>query len=364
DPLAVHSPGAADLNLYAYVSGSSLRMTDPVGLDIYDRIGGALKAFNGVSEAIAGASLMIGGFKARGGPGAAAMAGGSVVLAHGVDQAQAGVRQMVSGVPVDSLTSLALQEAGMSRRLANDVEVLICVVGITAGSAGTMALNTGVRFVASAAGASARGASGGGAGAAPKPAVGAPGPAPHPQPSFPAPQPRPSFPAPQPKPTLPASTAPPPANAGAGASSGTSASTLGRAEIATGTEVALRSESVVASSGRVAAEMCVEGGASAVTRGTGPTYKIMDGVRRAKAAQELGHTTIPGTIQGQGGGVVDLPIASLRSPKDVIWLNNPVATQRWLDTMRSTTAGSRPPPIEVMKGTQGTPVYQVQIRFK
>ena len=33
DPLAVHSPGSADLNLYAYVRGQLLRGTDPTGLD-------------------------------------------------------------------------------------------------------------------------------------------------------------------------------------------------------------------------------------------------------------------------------------------------------------------------------------------
>ena len=32
DPLAVHVPGAADLNLYAYVRGQALRATDPFGL--------------------------------------------------------------------------------------------------------------------------------------------------------------------------------------------------------------------------------------------------------------------------------------------------------------------------------------------
>jgi RHS repeat-associated protein len=41
DPLAVHSSGKADLNLYAYVRGRALRSVDPVGLDdkfeIYDR---------------------------------------------------------------------------------------------------------------------------------------------------------------------------------------------------------------------------------------------------------------------------------------------------------------------------------------
>jgi RHS repeat-associated protein len=33
DPLAVHAPGEADLNLYAYVSGSVLKNVDPLGLE-------------------------------------------------------------------------------------------------------------------------------------------------------------------------------------------------------------------------------------------------------------------------------------------------------------------------------------------
>src|SRR5690606_15558277 len=33
DPLAVHAPGEADLNVYAYVSGRVLKNIDPLGLD-------------------------------------------------------------------------------------------------------------------------------------------------------------------------------------------------------------------------------------------------------------------------------------------------------------------------------------------
>src|SRR5690606_23797525 len=32
DPLAIHSPGEADLNLYAYVHGTVLKSVDPLGL--------------------------------------------------------------------------------------------------------------------------------------------------------------------------------------------------------------------------------------------------------------------------------------------------------------------------------------------
>jgi RHS repeat-associated protein len=41
DPLAVHAPGSADLNLYAYVSGAVLKAVDPVGLDWYTGTDGA-----------------------------------------------------------------------------------------------------------------------------------------------------------------------------------------------------------------------------------------------------------------------------------------------------------------------------------
>jgi RHS repeat-associated protein len=36
DPLAVHMPGQADLNLYAYVRGAALRAVDPIGLDWFE----------------------------------------------------------------------------------------------------------------------------------------------------------------------------------------------------------------------------------------------------------------------------------------------------------------------------------------
>ncbi len=58
DPLAVHAPGEADLNLYAYVHGGVLRAIDPVGLE--DKPGSAdagAPAANGGSTEVGGAPV-------------------------------------------------------------------------------------------------------------------------------------------------------------------------------------------------------------------------------------------------------------------------------------------------------------------
>ena len=48
------------------------------------------------------------------------------------------------------------------------------------------------------------------------------------------------------------------------------------------------------------------------------TYEILDGVRRAKAAQYMGKETIPAIIEEAGVAVksVDVPISKLLSPRD------------------------------------------------
>lgn len=50
DPLAVHAPGKADLNLYAYVHGRVLKNVDPIGLD--DATDGAKAAVDGYEQQI------------------------------------------------------------------------------------------------------------------------------------------------------------------------------------------------------------------------------------------------------------------------------------------------------------------------
>jgi hypothetical protein len=67
--------------------------------------------------------------------------GGTAVGAHGVDQFQAGIRQMWTGEHLESLTSGAIQSAGMSPRAANLTDAGISVVG----SLGAGFATTGIR---------------------------------------------------------------------------------------------------------------------------------------------------------------------------------------------------------------------------
>jgi hypothetical protein len=70
--------------------------------------------FGGGVEATAGYTF--GAVTAVSGIGAVA---GAVVGTHGLDNAQAGFRQMVTGQPVDTMTSLSIQGFGVNRNTAN-----------------------------------------------------------------------------------------------------------------------------------------------------------------------------------------------------------------------------------------------------
>jgi RHS repeat-associated protein len=107
-------------------------------------------------------------------------------------------------------------------------------------------------------------------------------------------------------------------------------------------------------------------GAAAKAAATGSkgadTYEILDGVRRAKAAEMLGHKTIPANIYDAAGNLVgktDIPIDSLRSPKDLIDIAKEVDALRWQDTFTKTKAGSPIPPITVQPGSRGIPIKDV-----
>jgi len=92
------------------------------------------------------------------------------------------------------------------------------------------------------------------------------------------------------------------------------------------------------------------------------TYEILDGVRRSKAAEIAGRTGIEAEIEvaGRTVGRETIPLDALRSPKEAISTGGS-GLQRWLNTLRQTLSGSKPPPIRVTPGTRGTPIPDVRI---
>ncbi len=98
----------------------------------------------------------------------------------------------------------------------------------------------------------------------------------------------------------------------------------------------------------------------------GDSYEILDGVRRAKAAAELGQETIPAVVQVGGKTVAtgQVPVSSLLSPtKSVIDVSTPSALQRWLSVLKGTQAGDALPPIVIQPGARGVPIPGVGFQF-
>jgi hypothetical protein len=95
-------------------------------------------------------------------------------------------------------------------------------------------------------------------------------------------------------------------------------------------------------------------------------YAIVDGVRRAKAAQMVGRQTVPAQIDdgtGALGPVTDLPIESLRSPKDAIDVSTTAKFRRFKETLDKTRLGSVPPPLIVIRGGRGRSIPDVEFNF-
>jgi hypothetical protein len=100
--------------------------------------------------------------------------------------------------------------------------------------------------------------------------------------------------------------------------------------------------------------------------GAAQTFEILDGVRRAKAAELTGRQTIRAEVQVRGKVVetLEAPLSSLRSPfKDAIEISgSPRQLQRWQDVLDATKAGEALPPIAVQPGSQGPSIFDVFFR--
>jgi hypothetical protein len=95
----------------------------------------------------------------------------------------------------------------------------------------------------------------------------------------------------------------------------------------------------------------------------GQAYQIMDGVRRATAANLTGATTIDAEILDANmvsRGVQQVPINSLLSPKDFIDLSGSGA-YRWNRVLEGTQNGAKLPPIQITPGSSGIPIQNVTI---
>ena len=137
------------LNFYAYANGNPVSLIDPFGLSAWTSAMGGLRAIGGGLEAGVGYAFAVASGTAAvgtsptvaGAVGFGALAvGGAAVGAHGVDQFQAGIRQLWTGNQVDSLTSQNLQAVGMSQNAANFTDAGISAVGTFGASFGTTAI--------------------------------------------------------------------------------------------------------------------------------------------------------------------------------------------------------------------------------
>ena len=105
----------------------------------------------------------------------------------------------------------------------------------------------------------------------------------------------------------------------------------------------------------------IGGGLAASSAREEVTYKIVDGVRRSKAAELTGNATIRAEIEGTGGKTGEIAIDALRSPKEVIETAGSGA-KRWASVLEGTRAGADMPPILVRPSSAGIPIRDVKVQ--
>ena len=97
-------------------------------------------------------------------------------------------------------------------------------------------------------------------------------------------------------------------------------------------------------------------------RGNRPSYQIVDGVRRAKAAHLLGKRLIAAHIFDDAERLVwvgKVRISDLRSPKNTIEVFKVADWMRWNDIVEATERGEPLPPIDIRPGN-GIPIRNVE----
>ena len=132
---------SAGINSYCYVSDNPLSQKDPSGLGFWGHVWGGVKAIGGGLEVVAGVAVTgVGAAASEIGIGVPIAGLGLVIIAHGADTTQAGVRQTVTGDPTDTITSTELQEhTSLTKNQANLVDAGIGLLFTLGGSAAARA---------------------------------------------------------------------------------------------------------------------------------------------------------------------------------------------------------------------------------
>ena len=108
-----------------------------------------------------------------------------------------------------------------------------------------------------------------------------------------------------------------------------------------------------------------EAGVRAHNNGCGDeTFEILDGVRRSKANEMLGNSTVRANIQESSKtiGTADIPVDKLLSPKKCINCRGPTNAKRMSKVVEEVRSGMAKP-IDVQRGTRGTPIADVELVF-
>ncbi|MES2737425.1 MAG: hypothetical protein V4672_13960 [Verrucomicrobiota bacterium] len=93
-------------------------------------------------------------------------------------------------------------------------------------------------------------------------------------------------------------------------------------------------------------------------------YEISDGVRRSKAADMNGNSTIKASVQQADGTSIlqDVPVDSLHSPfKSSIDVSTPAKRDRFERVKEATETGKQLPPIQVNPGNRGPKIRDVTL---